>query len=173
MDQGNRAKLHLEDQKLILAAQCRIFKGRGRQPVLIAATRKGVEVAEQHYVNLKPRHLPGRGGLEHRVHQALVARHYSQQGFITRIEHRNTDVAVEQLGDPGWIAVEVANGNSRNLWERIKANEHAGATTTAIVTSDKKLLREWSKLFENHPDIEVHDIQEYLLERGEALPWDE
>ncbi len=166
---GNNAKKHLEDNELVKSEKCRFYRGRGRQPVFLEPTTKGIEYLKQHYPDFKPKLLNGRGSFEHRIHAHLVAKHYSSQDYIVRKEYCDADIGLEKPGTGKWIAIEIANGNSRNLKTRINSNKSAGAEKTIIITSEKKTANRLAKKLEKLKSIEVKDIEEFLLKRGELL----
>lgn len=163
VEQGNNAKKHLEENGLVQACTCRLFKGRGRQPVLLEPTRKGLEYLKQHYPGITPVMLGGRGGLEHRVHAHLAAQQFKKEGYVVRKEFHDADLGLESPGRHGWVAVEIANGNSKNLQERTKKNKQAGAERTIIITSTKNLKCITKQL--GREEVEVVSVEEYLLPR--------
>lgn len=167
-DQGNRAKQHLEENKLAKGTACQIYKGRGRQPVLLEPTEKGIDYLKQHYPNLQPKLLSGKGGLEHRVHAHLVAKHYAKQGYLVKKEHCDADLGLEHQEKGTWIAVEIANANSRNLEERINRNKEASAERTIII-ADERTAKRVAEQMEDCKEVEIRDIEEFLLPRGELV----
>jgi predicted transcriptional regulator len=168
-EQGDKVKQYLEQNDLVVAESCKIYQGRGRQPVILQPTRKGIEYLKKHRHVTKVVTLSGRGNFEHKLYQHLIARHYKKQGFLIRKEYKDCDIAIEHPQKTGWFAIEVANGNSRNLDQRITRNTKAGAEKTVIVASNKETSKRYTKKYANKEGVEVHDIEKYLLKRGEAL----
>jgi len=131
---------------------------------IILETVKGLQLLQQHHPMLKPNLLPGRGGIEHKVHQHLVGRHFRQKAFVVKFEYQNTDLALQAPNTNTWIAVEIVNGNSQNVRERLQKNNQAGAEKTLVIASNRKTAQ---RLQKELPDQEVQDIEPYLLKRGE------
>lgn len=161
---GDAARNHLTRNELATAAKVRLRKGRGGTCMLLEPTKKGIAWLRSHHPALTPKRLPGKGSLEHRVHQHLVAEHFRQQGCIVKVEHQDADLAIEE--GSGWLAVEIANTNSSNLRERVQRNEQAGATRTIVVCSDAKTLRRLRGQLSGS-EVEVQDISRYLLSSGQ------
>jgi hypothetical protein len=169
VEQGDNAKQFLITANFATVETCRFYHGSGRQPVFLQPTQKGIEYLRNHGHNVKVKVLEGRGDFKHRLYQHLVALYYGKKGFLIKKEFKDCDVAIEHPQTAGWIAVEVANGNSRNLDARISANTEFGATRTIIVASDNETYKKYSKKYFSRRDVEVHDIERYLLKRGEVL----
>ncbi|MDD5308302.1 MAG: hypothetical protein PHU25_13355, partial [Deltaproteobacteria bacterium] len=163
--QGNSAKAFLEEQGLAVADQCRLYKGRGRQPVILEPTQKGLDYLKNHQPNVKPHLLSGRGGLEHRLHVDLVARHHAAQGRIIKKEHKDADLGIEDPQTGTWLAAEVVTKNEANIEDRIQKNREAGAEKTIVICSDSKTAKRLAELLGDL--VEVQDIEPYLEERKE------
>lgn len=166
---GNKAKQHLEENKLITSEAIRYYSGRGRNPRVLEQTKKGEEYAKNYYPSIKEQKLPGRGGLTHRIHAHLVAEKMKEQGYIAKTEYKEADIALTKPGESSWTAVEIVNKNSRNVRRRIISNKNAGAKHTLIITTDKESKRRYKNLVIQNAIIK--DIEEFLIMRGEKSEW--
>ena len=167
-EQGNRVKNHLEENGLIRSQTCRIYLGRGRQPVFMEPTQKGIEYLKQHYPNITPKLLAGKGSLEHRVHAHLISQHYQKQGYIVKKEHYEADLGIESSEKNTWFAVEVVNQNSNNIEKRIQENHAAGAEKTIIIASDKKTAIKINQ-YQGKEKTGIRKIEEFFIQRGTTL----
>ena len=164
---GDDALKFLTDHEMVNAEQVKMYRGRGRQPLLIEVTRTGTAYLRKHHSDIKTNTLAGRGSLKHRAHAELVARHYAAQGLIIRKEIHDTDLGVEDPATGKWFAVEIVTANESNLEHRIAQNTKAGAQRTLIICSDTTAVKRVKKRVGT--TAEVTDLREFLLERGEPL----
>ncbi len=162
---GISADDHLTENGYTKKEQVRLFKGRGRQPVLHQLTDKGKQFLNIHHPEVKIETFPGKGSLEHRVHQHLVKERFRRQGFDVQIEKHDSDIVAKRPNEDFFITIEIANENSRNLQQRIQANTQAGAKRTLIICSSRKFFQKAKKQFPFFSQVEVEDMEMYLLER--------
>ena len=165
--QGTKAKEHLLANNLAIAERVRLFAGKGGQVLLLESTKKGREHLSVRFPAMKNavKCMAGKGSLEHRVHAELVRDHFQARGYLTKVESREADVAIQRPGQQEWTAIEIANKNSRNLESRVQANRNAGAERTIVVCSDAATAKRLQKQFESEGDVEVHEVDRYLRSR--------
>jgi len=162
---GTKIINHLLGHKLITKEQVRLYKGRGRQPVLCELTESGKQWLQIHHPDIHPSTFKGKGSLEHRVHQHLVQHHFKEQGYLTELEKHGADLVIARAESKEWQAVEIFTEHSRNVQHRINANKTAGASDTIGICSSKKALQIVKKQLDCFCDVDVQDIEPYLLER--------
>jgi hypothetical protein len=161
--QGQTANTFLKEQDLATSEQCRLYKGRGRQPVIMEPTAKGLDYLKSHHPDVKLVQLKGRGSLQHRIHVEFLAAYYATHGYFVRKEHRDADLGVEDPQAGTWLAIEVVTKNEDNLEHRVQRNKEAGATKTIVVCSSPKTTKRVAELLGDL--AEVQDIELYLRER--------
>lgn len=168
MEQGNTAKNFLEQNDLIQCEPCRLYKGRGRQPIIAQPAQKGIQYLQIHYPEIHVVTLEGKGGIEHKVHTHLIAQHYQANGYIVKKEYREADIAIQQPNEQTWTAIEIANSNNTtaHLNKRIQNNTQAGALKTIIVCSNTQTTKKLQKTLEHNNKAEVIDVEQFLLDRN-------
>ncbi|MFH1920945.1 MAG: hypothetical protein ABIP48_13835 [Planctomycetota bacterium] len=163
---GNLVGMYLLENGLIQSAQCNIYGGRGRQPVILEATRKGIEFFKKIYPGLRARVLPGKGGLHHRGYQNATAVFLRRRGKSAKVESRNADIGVERKDGTGCDAIEIVNENSHNVRERIDANRCVGFLKTIVVRCDEApSIEELRKECVGMEAVEIKEQREFRLPR--------
>ena len=164
---------HLVDNGFAKQHEIRIFKSRGRTPIVHEVTKKGFAYLREAYGRkLRAVELPGKGGYEHKINAYLIAISAKKNGDEVTVEWKDADLAIRNK-EGELEAVEVANGDSKNLAERIEQNELNGAIRTRVVCSDIRTIRRALRQFANDQRVVIEHIEKYRLDPQLELPMTE